>query len=235
MNAVTLLKRDHRNVEALFERYRNTSNGKREIIDALTRELTRHMDAEERELYPVLRESLPDGRSLMEDAESEHKEARGILAELEGAEAASFDTDARVNTLRRAIEHHVSDEENKIFPEAEKKLGKKRLDELGTRIEHAKQTAPQRPPRSAARNAPSPSVGGILAAATDRVKNLFTSEERKAPRPATRTGRSRKTRSAGKKASAKKATRARARVTGARRAKLGAKTRKTRKTSAARR
>ena len=235
MNAVTLLKRDHRNVEALFERYRNTSSGKREIIGEITRELTKHMDAEERELYPVLRESLPDGRSLMDDAVTEHKEARGILAELESADAESFDTDARVNTLRRAVEHHVSDEEQKVFPEAQQTLGKKRLDELGTRIARAKLTAPERPSKAAARNAPSPTVGGILAAATDRVKNLFTGEERKAPRRAARTTRSRKARSAGKKAApGKKARRSRARTTATRRTKAGAKA-KARKTGSARR
>jgi hemerythrin superfamily protein len=230
MNAVTLLKRDHRNVEGLFERYRTTSNGKRDIIDEITRALSAHMDAEERELYPVLRESLAEGRSLMDDAVKEHNEARAILAELETADATSFDTDAKVATLRRAIEHHVSEEESDLFPQAQQSLGTRRLDEIATRIERAKLTAPEHPPSSASRNAPGVSVGGVLAAAADRVKNLFSAEEqRKAPRRAARAGRSRKVRSARAKSSAsksdKKARRGRARATAGKTAK-GATTRK---------
>jgi len=227
MNAVTLLKRDHRNVEKLFERYRSAAEAraKRGSLDALTRELTMHMDAEERELYPVLRGSIADGPSLMNDALKEHQEARALLAELANADVSAFDTDARVATLRRAIDHHVSDEEDEIFPKAQASLGKKRLDELGARIARAKRSAPQRPPASAARNAPAASVGGILSAAGDRVKNLFSGEQRKAPRRSSRTGRARKTTAKSKKSRG-------ARVTSGRAVKSAAKTRK--KTSARR-
>src|SRR5262245_4139408 len=82
MNALTLLKRDHRNVESLFERYRSASTGKSEILRHITQELSMHMDAEERELYPVLRMSISDGDDLMKDAVKEHEEARGLLADL---------------------------------------------------------------------------------------------------------------------------------------------------------
>ena len=230
MNAVTLLKRDHRNVERLFKRYRSTTKGKRETLDEITRELTMHMDAEERELYPVLRGSIPDGPADIDDAVKEHKEARALLADLANADVTAFDTDAKVATLQRAIDHHVSDEEDEVFPKAQESLGTKRLDALGARIERAKRSAPQRPPAGAARNAPGPSVGGMLSAATDRVKQLFTGEERKAPRPAARKTRSRKASAARSKASASKAGKksraGRARSTSGRGVKSAAKTRK---------
>ena len=219
MNAVSLLKSDHRKVESLFERYRATSNGKAEIIREITRELSMHMDAEEREVYPVFRKSIPDGESLMEDAVTEHEEARGLLAELARAEEGSFDTDAKMATLRRAIDHHVKDEEQTIFPEAQKSLGKHALEELGARIEKAKRSAPERPPSSAARKSPGSSVGGILAAATDRVVNMLTPDERRPPRRASRGKPTRKvssrTKAAGGRAK-KKARTTRKRTTAAR-------------------
>src|SRR5262249_29611379 len=111
MNAIALLKKDHRAVERSLERYRVAVKGKRAIVDHIARELSAHMAAEERELYPVLREAIDNGRWLMNDAEKEHSEARGLLAELRGLEEGSFEMDAKVATLRGAIAHHVQDEE----------------------------------------------------------------------------------------------------------------------------
>jgi hemerythrin superfamily protein len=193
MNAVTLLKSDHRKVERLFERYRSGLNGKPRILREILRELSMHMDAEERELYPVLRTSISDGENLMNEAVKEHKEAAGLLVELERADMSSFDMDAKVATLRRAVEHHVKEEEEEIFPKMEESLGTQRLDELGTLIRRAKRSAPKSPSRSAVRNSPGSSMGGIISAAADRVKDLVSPGERKPARPASRRGRSRKT------------------------------------------
>ena len=183
MNAITLLKNDHRKVERLFERYRTTTaDGKAAILRELTYELSRHMAAEEKELYPVLRKTLPDGRSLMDDAVNEHQEAKGLLVELERSDRGSFDMDAKVATLRQAIEHHVKDEEEEIFPKMAEMLAVKRVEELGTRIARAKQAAPDRPSASAARRSPGTSLRGLASAATDRVTGLFETHERKSPR-----------------------------------------------------
>jgi hemerythrin superfamily protein len=170
MNVVDLLKNDHRKVERLFERYRSASTGtKRTILDEITRELTKHTYAEETVLYPVLRASISDGESLMDDAVTEHQEAKGLLVELEDADVGSLEADAKVATLRRAIEQHVRDEEGEIFPEMERLLDRARLEGLGLEIENAKQAAPDRPPESAVQDSPGTSVAGVVSAATDRL------------------------------------------------------------------
>ena len=173
MDAFTLLEKDHRKVEHLLERYRKATSKKSVIVREITHELSAHMDAEERELYPVLRTAIEDGQSLMQDALKEHREARGLLAELATGEEGSFDMDAKVATLMRAIDHHVKDEEQEIFPKARKSLTKASILEIGSRIARAKKVAPKSPPPSAARNSPGASVGGMVVAATDRVKNLL--------------------------------------------------------------
>jgi hemerythrin superfamily protein len=190
MNAIKLLKKDHRQLENLFDHYR--SIGGRELIERITAELSAHMDAEERELYPVLRDSIPDGRLLMEEAEREHREARGLLAEVQASEAVSFDTDAKMATLRRAVDHHVQEEEGEIFPLVEQSLSEARIEQLGAEIDKAKGSAPRRVPLSAAKNSPGSSVTGLLAAATDRVGRLLTPSDRKPARRSPRSARSRK-------------------------------------------
>jgi len=185
MDAITLLKSDHRKVERMLQRYRSANGNKGAIVRQITEDLTAHMDAEERELYPVLRTAIEDGASLMQDAVKEHAEARGLLAELARVEDGSFDMDAKVATLRRAIDHHVRDEEDEIFPKMRKAMPRTRVAEIGSRIAQAKKTAPKRPPASAARQSPGASVTGIVAAATDRVKNVLVPpvEERRVRAP----------------------------------------------------
>jgi hemerythrin superfamily protein len=212
MNAVALLKKDHRSVERLFERYRTATRGKKTIVDRITRELSAHMAAEERELYPILRQAIEDGASLMRDAEKEHSEARGLLAELPGLDEGSFEMDSKVATLRGAIAHHVKDEEGEIFPKAERALGEPRLNELGPRIARAKKAAPARPSPSAARNSPGASVTGVASAAVDRVRTAFAAPApKRAPRRSSAKRRSRRAVSArSKKRTATKKVRARA-------------------------
>jgi hemerythrin superfamily protein len=170
VNAVNLLKDDHRNVEGLFERYRSAADdAKRAILEEITRELTKHTHAEETVLYPLLRISIPEGESLMDEAVAEHKEAKGLLAELENAQVGSLEVDAKVSTLRRAVDHHVREEEGEIFPKMERCLGVDRLESLGLEIDNAKRSAPDRPSASAAKDSPGTSVAGIVTAATDRL------------------------------------------------------------------
>jgi len=186
MDAITLLKSDHRKVERMLQRYRSANGNKAAIVRQITAELTAHMDAEERELYPVLRTALEDGPSLMEDAVKEHGEARGLLAELARGQEGSFDMDAKVATLRRAIEHHVKDEEQEIFPKMRQTLPKSRVQEIGARIARAKATAPKQPSPREAQKSPGSSVGGIVSAATDRGANLLMPPAEKPRRRAAR-------------------------------------------------
>jgi len=190
MNALALLKKDHRNVERLLERYRVATRGKRAIVEKITRELSAHMAAEERELYPVLREAIENGPSLMNDAREEHSQARGLLVELRGLEAGSFEMDAKVATLRGAIAHHVSDEENEIFPEAERSLSQVALNELGARIARAKKSAPEQPSGSAAKNSPGTSVTGLASAAVDQIARMLRAAPKRSAKRSSRRKRS---------------------------------------------
>jgi hypothetical protein len=135
------------------------------------------MVAEENVLYPVLRTSIARGTEVMAEAVEEHEKAKGLLAELQSAEAGSFDMDSRVATLRGAIQHHVREEEGAIFPEMQKSLDDAFLEELGDQIEDAKRTAPEAPPDSAEKDSPGVSVGGVVTAATDRLKETVTGKD----------------------------------------------------------
>lgn len=174
MNAITLLKSDHRKAERLFERYREaTETTKQKLLAQLTKDLMAHMVAEEKVLYPALRTGIEDGPSLVDEAVREHEEAKGLLADLASGQPGTFDVDAKVATLRRAIDHHVKEEEQEIFPEMEKSFERKRLLEIGAQVEKAKRSAPDRPPATHKQKSPGATLGGVAEAAKNRLTSLF--------------------------------------------------------------
>jgi hemerythrin superfamily protein len=192
MNVITLLTNDHRKVERLFERYRSEPRPetKRRTLETITRDLSMHMTAEEQVLYPLLRRTIPDGETLMREAEGEHQSAKALIADLQRSEPGSFDMDSKVSTLRNAIDHHVQEEEGQIFPQIKQSFARQDLVDLGRKIVLAKRSAPTRPDRSAAAESPGASVRGVAGAAADRVRNIFSADEtpqRKSPKRAART------------------------------------------------
>ncbi|MDQ3991951.1 MAG: hemerythrin domain-containing protein, partial [Actinomycetota bacterium] len=61
MDAITLLKDDHRTVEELFKKYESTGTralkSRRRIVDRIIEELSKHAAIEEQVFYPLAREA----------------------------------------------------------------------------------------------------------------------------------------------------------------------------------
>ena len=138
--AIELLENDHRNVEALFERYESEKESddgtKREIAMRICAELTAHAQLEEELFYPWLRENLDeDDMEMLEEAYVEHASAKDLIAQIEAASDIGPEYDAKVKVLSEYIKHHVEEEENEIFKEVRDM--QEELDELGQEM-HAR-------------------------------------------------------------------------------------------------
>ena len=149
MNAITLLKADHGNVEALFKELEALGRDgepaeKRRILDRIIEQLSVHAAIEEQLLYPALREKLADDFPVLEALE-EHHVAKVTLAELEKLPPTHERFDAKVMVLTESVRHHVEEEETALFDLLREHLKGTELDDLGTRMEAAKKTAPTRP------------------------------------------------------------------------------------------
>jgi hypothetical protein len=59
----------------------------------------------------------------------------GLLEELSEADPEAESFPAKLTVLKEIIEHHVEEEEQEMFPTAEKKLGKERLEELASEMQ----------------------------------------------------------------------------------------------------
>jgi len=149
MDAITLLKNDHKTVEKLFKSYEKAGEGatkaKRKVVDDIITELCVHAAIEEQVFYPAVRDAMPDVEDTVLEALEEHHVAKWTLWELDNMSADHERFDAKVTVLIESIRHHVEEEESELFPEVRKALGRKVLGEIGDAMEVAKKTAPTTP------------------------------------------------------------------------------------------
>ena len=149
MNAISLLKADHGNVDALFKelealRGRDEPVEKRRLVDLVIEQLSVHAAIEEQHVYPLLRERIGDDFPVLEALE-EHHGAKVFLSELEKLPATSERFDAKVAVLIEQVRHHVEEEESELFDLLREHLKGTELNALGEQLEEAKTTAPTRP------------------------------------------------------------------------------------------
>jgi hemerythrin superfamily protein len=178
MNAIKLLKRDHRIVEALFKQFEKAGpkayTEKKEIVRWIVKELSIHAAIEEAVLYPAARACDEALKDEVLEALEEHHVAKWTLKELEQMSPEDERYTAKVNVLMENIRHHVKEEESELFPKIEQRMGKVELDALGAALEQAKKKVPRHPhpmsPDTPPGNLLSDAVARILDAGRDAVR-----------------------------------------------------------------
>ena len=111
MDAIAMLKSDHRKVEELFEKFEQT-NGKatkQRLAEQICLELKVHTAIEEEVFYPACRGRIED--DLVNEAYVEHDSAKLLINEIEAGGPEEDFYDAKVKVLQEQIEHHVEEEE----------------------------------------------------------------------------------------------------------------------------
>ncbi|MFF3214267.1 hemerythrin domain-containing protein [Streptomyces sp. NPDC002886] len=149
MDAIVLLKEDHKTVEKLFKQFEKAGDKahaeKRKIADQVIDELTTHTWIEEKIFYPAAREAAPDTKDHVLESIEEHHVVLWMLSELKGLDAADERFDAKMTVLIENVRHHVEEEEKEWFPDVRKAMGRNRLTELGEQMEQAKNKASGEP------------------------------------------------------------------------------------------
>ena len=114
MDAIALLKADHRKVEELFEEFEAArGDGRKEkLAREICLELTIHTEMEETIFYPACRGKIDD--DLVDEAIVEHDSAKVLIAEIEAGGPDEEFYDAKVQVLSELIEHHIEEEEKRV-------------------------------------------------------------------------------------------------------------------------
>jgi hemerythrin superfamily protein len=113
LNAIAMLKADHRKVEGLFADFESAKSDtkKKGLAEKICFELTVHTKIEEDIFYPACKGEIDDG--LWHEAYVEHDGAKVMIAEIEAGNPGDEFYDAKVKVLSEMIKHHVKEEEKR--------------------------------------------------------------------------------------------------------------------------
>jgi hemerythrin superfamily protein len=118
-SAISLLKSDHREVDAMFSQFEKATGAlrKQTIVRKICDALTVHMTIEEDIFYPQARDALKRaGEDLLDEAEVEHEGIKWRIDLLRKMRPEDNLYDAEVKVLAEYVRHHVKEEERYLFP-----------------------------------------------------------------------------------------------------------------------
>jgi hypothetical protein len=110
------------------------------MLQKLKSELLPHMKAEEIAFYEML-ENKKEAREEALEGEEEHHVAEMVLKELEKEQKTDGHWGAKLAVLKELVDHHVQEEEGKIFKSAEKALKPDDFQNIMKRFEQEKEKA----------------------------------------------------------------------------------------------
>jgi hemerythrin superfamily protein len=122
-DAVDLLDADHKAVKKMFMDYdalcqdRAPAADKQALAQRICQSLSAHAQLEEEIFYPQVREAIGD-QALMDEALSEHAQAKETIARIEAMKPDDAAYDKTVKQLGKLIDDHVLVEREQIFLQA---------------------------------------------------------------------------------------------------------------------
>ena len=136
-----MLKKDHEEVKGLLGQLKavkgNGSTKREGLFQKLRKELVPHMKSEESTFYPPLLAAKEAREDAMEGIE-EHHVAEMVLKELEKMPKGEDQWGAKMSVFKELVEHHIKEEEGKIFKTAEKVLSQDEFEKIMKQFEQEK-------------------------------------------------------------------------------------------------
>jgi len=149
MDAIALLKADHKELRRLLSALKEThSGGERQsrLLAQVENALKTHTKVEEEIFYPAFRDAAQSAkdRQLFFEAQEEHHAVDTILPEVASVTSEPDVFAARAKVLKEIVEHHAEEEETDMFPRARKLFPPAELRRLGDEIAARKRTLQHR-------------------------------------------------------------------------------------------
>jgi hemerythrin superfamily protein len=141
MDAIALLKQDHKTVRAMLtELAETTTRAKKtrtELLHKIRTELEAHTTIEEEIFYPAFKaagEKADDNKMFFEALEEHRAAGDLVLPDLLRTDVSSDQFSGRAKVLKELVEHHADEEEKEMFPRARALMDEAQLRELGERM-----------------------------------------------------------------------------------------------------
>lgn len=183
MNAIQLLKEDHKKVRELLAELEATTNRaakkRTQLLATIAKELEMHTTIEEEIFYPAFKQAgeKSDDQKMYFEALEEHRAAEDlVLPDLQATPTGSDQFGGRAKVLKELIEHHADEEEKEMFPRARKLLSAAELTELGAQMAERKKEL-KTSVTGAAKRAGKQMLGALSAATTPVARALARSAD----------------------------------------------------------
>jgi len=139
MNAVKMLKQQHREVDALFKRFESEKPGepRKRVFEEIADALAVHASIEERHFYPGVKQKQTE--EILYESVEEHLEIKRAIADLLSLDDDDETFEAKVKVLQEDVEHHVEEEETILFPKVEKLVDAETLEAIGLEMEETQE------------------------------------------------------------------------------------------------
>jgi hemerythrin superfamily protein len=131
-DVVDLILDDHREMERLFRALRNRDENRQARLRELADLLVAHAEAEEREVYPVLKREAPEERDEIAHSYEEHDDGHEALAALQEVSDGDQETfEERLEELVETVTHHLDEEERDVLNAARENVEEETRKKLG--------------------------------------------------------------------------------------------------------
>jgi hemerythrin superfamily protein len=147
VDAIKLLKEDHKKVKALFEEVEGlgdrATTQRKSLFQQIDQELTLHSKIEETLFYPEFKKRAENSEEREEvlEAYEEHGVVKVMIGELEDLDPKDETYKPKLAVLKELVMHHVKEEEGPLFKMAREIFEPEELDQIGERIVEAKEEA----------------------------------------------------------------------------------------------
>ncbi len=136
MNAIELLLEDHTELRTYFGEFKaaDSDDKKHQIFKDIKAKLDVHTHIEEKVFYPKVmeHEELED---ITKEGIEEHHLGDVFVREISNLVEDSEKFDPKMEVLIESTEHHLMEEEGKMFPKVKKLFSDSELEELGKKMQ----------------------------------------------------------------------------------------------------
>jgi hemerythrin-like domain-containing protein len=152
VDAFSVLRRDHEKVErtlASLEDAPNAGSGADQVELMARRRLTQqlivdesgHQAIERQYFWPVVKDRMPGGTEIADEAIGQERQASEVLRRLEALQAWDEGFEQLLREFITAAREHVAFEETKVWPGLREALSAQEVSDLGDSLLQAKESA----------------------------------------------------------------------------------------------
>lgn len=136
-DAITLLRNEHKEIEALFRQCEKLLRGEQPpgelqaIVGRAFHALDMHTAIEEQLFYPAMRQALGERSKIVLQYVEEHRVMKSLMNDVRAMADVDDVFNARLFVLMELVRHHIREEETIFFPPCREACGRRLMREIG--------------------------------------------------------------------------------------------------------